>query len=226
MMKIGHIDNEISRSKARIVSAKSGATQILKSIASWSETEMPKGRNRKMKILEKILKQIREPKYGVSLRALGLVFCRDSCPRELSFDMADTVEFTYESMKTARGLVRRLRKSQPEGLNIAIFKYKDQVLGITEYRYVNTFWNDSLTEADRLNQIEHATKCLAGLEKKQERLQYIIEHPDEVQSAVDKLEAEIEDTISRDEQREKKQHNSKVVDDGKNSSMDEWLDRC
>jgi hypothetical protein len=123
--KVRNIENEIRRSEVRLLSAKNGATQILKTIASWSEIEMPKGRNRRMKILEKVLKQIREPRYGVSLRVLGLVFCRNSCPRDLSFE----TEFIYESMKTARGLVRRLRKSEPEGLNIAIFKYKDPMLG-------------------------------------------------------------------------------------------------
>jgi hypothetical protein len=223
------------RSELRILSAKNGATQILKTIASWSEKEKPKGRDRKIKTLEKILKQIREPRYGVTLRALGLVFCssKKACPRELRVYDNATDEFIYESMKTARILLRRLRKSEPQGLNIGIFKYKDLVLGITEHRYVNTFWNDSLTEEDRLNQLHHAEKCLAGLEEAQKRIRYIADHPDEVEAERKKFTAELEakqeavnqrKREAKERERRMKLQGQHPIDDGNNNSLDNWSD--
>lgn len=190
--KVRHIDGEIRRSDYRILSAKNGASQILKTIASWPEGEMPRGRNRKMKMLEKVLKQIRDPKYGITLRAIGFALCNNtSCPVQLkpthSDHTGETREFTYQAMKTARGLLIRLKKSNPEGLRIVLVKYKDQVLGITEYKYLNGFWDDALVDTDIKRQLDTVAKIEDGLKKKERRLQDKVENAKKVEAEANLL---------------------------------------
>ena len=252
--------NVWEREQVRIMSAKSGASQILKTIASWSDNEIPKGRDRRIRILEKVLKQIREPRYGVTIRSLGLVFHNTrkkrcdagdyigdgnelmySTPTDLAcpIDIGLNDDYFFRAMDTARRYLKRLRKMEPEGLTIGIFKYKDPILGITEYRYVNTFWNDSLTEEDRLNQLHHTEKCLAGVEKKRKQLRYIADHPDEVEAEIKRFSAELEakkesfnqrEREAKEREREAKETERRIklqgqhpVDDGKNSSLDNYV---
>lgn len=103
-------------------------------------------------------------------------------------------------------------------------KYLDDILLHNLKRFINTFWNDSLTEADRLNQICHAEKCLAGLQKRQARLRNLSADPTLEQRAKELLaEIEYDPLEAEKKKRYQQQHNPKVVDDGKNNSLDGYV---
>ena len=62
-----------------------------------------------------------------------------------------------------RKLIRSIKKRKPEGLKLVAIKFKDPLLDITEYRYVNGFWNDSLVDTEEV----HKKKVSEGLKRVQ-----------------------------------------------------------
>ena len=177
---------EIRKAELRILAAKNGASQVLKTIASWSENEMSTGRNWKLKTLEKVLKDIRDPKDGVSTRALSYVFTSENyCPLPMKalrsgdgnmYDRRDDLDSMYhwsiKSMTTATNLVSRLKKRDAriyantnnsdkiEGLNIITVRCKDKTFGVVEDRHSNAFWNDVLQEKNFELKLKHAESYL------------------------------------------------------------------
>ena len=49
-----------------------------------------------------------------------------------------------------RKLIRILKKRKLEGLKIIAVKFTDPLLGITDYRFVNGLWDDSLIDMRRI----------------------------------------------------------------------------
>ena len=143
------------RSEAIILSTRSAIDQIDKLVNSWSDVEKPKGRFNKSKPLEKLLKPIEEPKYGWTLNALAGYFYRD----EFDLDGFRSID-NYAAKMKMRKLIRILKKRKPEGLQIIAVKLTNPLLGITEYRYVNRLWNDSLIVMDE----NHKKKVREGIE--------------------------------------------------------------
>ena len=148
------------------------------------DTEKPRGRSRKSKILEKLLKPIKESKYGLTLNALAGYFYPDQ------FDLTKLESSdNYIAKENMRKLIQALKKTKTEGLKIIAVKFKDPILNITEYRYVNGFWNDALIEIGE----NHKKKVREGLErriKNDERSLSMTEQ--ERKDCIEDLELEIE----------------------------------
>jgi hypothetical protein len=134
------------RREAKVLAAKNVIQQIQRTISSWPEEEKPSnGRDKRIKTLIKLLRPIRDPKYGLTALALGGVFYPDK------FAPDDNINTWYVKASLIREKIRGLiwhvnKKVKPEGLDIVAIKFKDPLLGITEYRWVNAFWDDSLQD--------------------------------------------------------------------------------
>lgn len=133
------------REEARELSTNNVIEQIRRSIEDWTDAETPSGRSIKSKFLEKLLKPIREPKYGFTLNALAGCFY----PEDIDFYWIESRD-NSDAKRNMRKLIQRIKKRKPEGLKLVAIKFKDPLLDITEYRYVNGFWNDSLVDTEEI----------------------------------------------------------------------------
>lgn len=149
-------EKEQRRNEVRIRSTKNAIKQIDKLVNSWSDVEKPKDRFKKSETLEKLLKPIKEPKHGWTLSALAGYFYRD----EFDLDGFKSNDNRTAKIKT-RKLIQNLKNRKPEGLQIIAVKFTDPLLGITEYVYLNGFWNDSLIQMEE----NHKKKVREGIER-------------------------------------------------------------
>lgn len=96
---------------------------------------------KKMELLEKLMKSIREPKFGLTLNDLAGAFYSDYFnPDEPQWDNG-----SRKARTNMRRLIKRVNKRH-DGIDLVAIPYKDNYTGLFEHRFVNAFMSNELLD--------------------------------------------------------------------------------
>ena len=117
---------------------------------------------KRMDLLQKLMKPIREPKFGLTLNDLAGVFYTEL------FNPDETID--DNGSRNARNNMRRLIKrvnKRHDGIDLVAIPYKDNDTGLFEHRFVNAFMSDKLLDYRE----NHKRKIAEGIARIVEMMQ-------------------------------------------------------
>lgn len=119
---------------------------------------------KKMELLQKLMKPIREPKFGLTLNDLAGVFYSDY------FNPDETLN--DNGSRKARNNMRRLIKhvnKMHDGIDLVAIPYKDSYTRLFEHRFVNAFMSGELLDYRE----NHKRKIAEGFARIAETLEMV-----------------------------------------------------